>query len=318
MRRSVVPWWLVLGVLLCGVARAEEPEAAPTPDVQPADPPPTVPPTHRFWYRNSLFARVNPLGLQNITDLGWRYQLVRKTGLLFGDSYLFLGASVNLSPSFFRGGLKAEVMPISILRLSASWQPVVYTGAFDNLTSFRTGDDDFSDRAMGERGDAYAATGHVVELSGRLQAKVSYIAVRDTLALSWYQLALRDGDAFFYEQFWDRMAPDGGWIVQNDLDVLGVIGKAKFGVRYTYSDSLIGDGSAGDLPNHRVGPLFAWEFHDRRPGARFNHPTLFVLAQWWAQHVWRTGEQQPAGLPLIAVGLTFDGDIVGERPPRSR
>jgi len=290
-------------------------EAAPSEPAGPVRSVPGVPPFHRLWYRSSTFARINPLGLQSILDIGWRYQLIKRPGTLYKDSYVFVGPTVNVSPSFVRGGVRVEAMPVSLLRLHAQYQGIVYTGAFDNLSSFPSLDSDFSDRAMGE-GDAYVTTGGVFNVGARVQMKVGAFALRNTSDFAYWHLNLRDGDEAFYEQFWDRMIANRSFAVQNDLDLLGVVGKVRVGVRYTYSDTLLGDGSIADLANHRVGPMFSYEFHDRKAGTRFNHPTLFVLAQWWLQHAYRTGEQQPWALPLIAVGLTFDGDVVGPRPAR--
>jgi hypothetical protein len=303
-------------------------EAAPPPaDAEPLGPDglpawypryekPKPPPTHRLWYRSSTFARINPLGLQSILDLGWRYQIIKRVGTFYNDSYLFIGPTVNASPSFVRAGLKVETMPISVLRFHASYQGIVYTGAFDNLSSFPSRDSDFSDQAMGDAGDAYVTTGGVFNLGWRFQFKIAAFAIRNVSELAYWHLNLREGDVAFYEQFWDRLIANNSLAVQNDLDILGAPGRTRIGVRYTYSDTLLGDDSLADQRNHRVGPLFAYEFHDRKPGARFNHPTLFVLAQWWLQHEYRTGQQQPWGLPLIAVGLTFDGDLIGPRPAR--
>jgi hypothetical protein len=91
-------------------------------------------------------------------------------------------------------------------------------------------------------------------------------------------------------------------------------GKVIAGVRYTYADALHGTGGPGDLPTHRVGPLFAYTFHDRPAGTRFNRPTLLALVQWHAQHPWRAGARQTAAYPLIALALQFDGDLwIGRR-----
>jgi hypothetical protein len=290
---------LVIGSLLMSVAaRADE---------RPRD---------RLFYTNAIFARVNPLGIQDILRLGYRRDLLRKPGALYTDSYVLLGAGVNLTPAFARVGPHLEIMPLSILKLEATYQFVGYFGAIDQLATWDDTDVDFSDKAIGPHPEA-PAWGHMVALGGRLQAKAGPIIVRVILELNWFDLDLPDGQRTFYEQFWDRLAVDRGWIVQNNVDLLGAWKKAKFGARYTYSDTLVGDGSSGDLPHHRLGPLFAWEFHDRGQGARFDKPTLFVLAQWWLQHPYRTGAQQPQGLPLIAVGVSWQGDLLGDRPARS-
>ena len=112
----------------------------------------------------------------------------------------------------------------------------------------------------------------------------------------------------FYDQLSDRLVLDGGWIVLNDADLLYVSGPLRLGARHTFTDGLEGGTDDGDLAQHRVGPLFAWQFNDKDPGARYNQPTLFVLTQWWAQHPYRAGNEQPQELPLIAVGFAFNGD----------
>jgi hypothetical protein len=272
------------------------------------------PPTHRFWYRNALFARVNPLGLQDQLHLGYRYQLVKKTGLLYGDSYLFVGAAVNASPSFARVGARVETMPIALVQFYAQYQFIQYLGTFDNVTSFSGPNDAYSDQTLDSLDAATLASGGVFETGLRIQAKIGPFAIRNTAAFASYQLKLPEGDTYFYEQYWDRLVPNNGWIVQNDLDVLAVIGKTTIGLRYTYSDTIIGDGSLADEENHRLGPLFAFKFHERDAGARFNNPTLFLAAQWWLKHPYRAGQEQNQGLPLIALGLMFDGDLIGARP----
>lgn len=277
---------------------------------------PVPPPTHRLWYRSATFGRINPLGLQSILDLGWRYQLIKRTGLLYGDSYFFVGPTINASPSFMRVGLRVETMPISLLRFHAQYQFIGYLGSFDNLSSFPSVDSKFSDQTMGEAANAYLTTGGVLNIGWRFQIKIGAFALRNTSEVANYHINLRDGDVAFYEQYWDRLIPNGGWAVQNDLDVLGAPGRTRIGVRYTFSDTLIGDGSVADETHHRLGPLFSYEFHDRKPGARFNHPSLFVAAQWWLKHPYRTGQEQSQGLPLIAMGLLFDGDLIGARPKR--
>lgn len=304
-------------------AETAPPAAPPVVDAPPTLPAsyprfekPKPPPTHRLWYRSATFARINPLGLQSILDIGYRYQLVKSPSTFFNDSYFFVGPTINASPSFLRAGLRLETMPLSLLRFHVQYQVVGYLGSFDNLSSFPTRTSDFSDRAMNEADDAYTAAGGVFNAGWRFQLKIAGFAFRNTSEVAMYHVGLRGGDTVFYEQYWDRAIPNGGWAVQNDLDVLGAPGRARVGVRYTYSDTLAGDGSPIDRRNHRLGPLFAYEFHDRKAGARFNHPTLFVLVQWWLQHEYRTGQQQPWALPLIAVGLGFDGDLVGPRPPR--
>jgi hypothetical protein len=345
-------WWLACLVVASAQEPAEpevppeesptveEPLAEPEPaEPDPTDPPPAAPaevplgpdglpvwyprpkkpvppPTHRLWYRSATFGRINPLGLQSILDIGWRYQIIKRTGMFYNDSYFFVGPTVNASPSFMRVGLRVETMPISLLRFHAQYQFIGYLGSFDNLSSFPSRDSAHSDQTMSEAANSYLTTGGVFNLGWRFQIKIGAFALRNTSEVAMFHLNLRDGDVAFYEQYWDRLIPNGGWAIQNDLDILAAPGRTRVGLRYTYSDTLLGDGSLADQTHHRLGPVFVYEFHDRKPGARFNHPSLFFAAQWWLKHPYRTGQEQPWALPMMALGLLFDGDLIGARPER--
>jgi hypothetical protein len=100
---------------------------------------------------------------------------------------------------------------------------------------------------------------------------------------------------------------------------LYVKNKARIGARYTFSDGLDGQGdaNAGALSHHRLGPMFAYAIRNKVPGTRFNQPTVFAVTQWWLRHPYRTGEEQPAAFPLIALGFAFNGDLVGDPVPRT-
>lgn len=272
-----------------------------------------APSRDRFWYSNQVFARVNPLGLQDMLRIGYRREF-SKPGRLFQDTYLLAGAAANLSPAFVRAGPHVEVQPLAILRLEASYQAVGWFGAFDQLTPFPGTDVDFSDQALDALPEQ-TGFGHLVVLGGRVQGAVGPVMVRNIVEFNWYDVNLPTGQVAFYEQFWDRLVADRTWMVRNDTDVIvQATPKIKVGARYTYSDSFLNDGSSGDAPHHRVGPMFAFEVFDRPQGTRFDKPTVFVLTQWWLAHPYRAGQQQPQGLPLIAAGLTFEGDLIGPKP----
>ncbi|MCB9674271.1 MAG: hypothetical protein H6737_04090 [Alphaproteobacteria bacterium] len=276
----------------------------------------TPAPRDRLWYTNATFVRVNPLGLVDAHKVGWRRRLSTKPGVLFSDTYAFTGLSALVTPAYSRLGVYGEVQPLAVLRVFGEITGTGYYGTFDQVLAFDA-DARWSDRSIDARGDeARGAVGWTATFGVTLQAKVGPIAARTTPQVTRIDLALGPDDGtFFYDQFWDRLAPDGGWMVLNDLDVLFVREKLRAGVRHTFSDSLQRDqrGTDGGIAQHRVGPLFAWQFFDRAPGARFNQPTLFVLAQWWLQHPYRAGDEQSQGLPLIAVGFAFNGDYAVSR-----
>jgi hypothetical protein len=264
-------------------------------------------PRDRLHYTNATFLRVNPLGLVDLYKLGWRRRLFKQDSTLLRDTYSFMGPAVMATPAYTRLGLYAEAQILAILRLFGQIDGVGYYGNFDQILSFPSADVVHSDRTlalMGEQGQNQAGMGWVVTLGGTLRAAVGPVAVRTTPQLTRIDLALPTGAAFFYDQFWDRLAPDGGWMLMQDSDLLVLAGPARVGVRHTQTNGL-GEG----LATHRVGPLFAWQFFDKAAGEAFNQPTLFVISQWWLQHPYRTGAEQPQGLPLIAAGFAFNGDL---------
>lgn len=291
-----------------------------------ADDPP-VPPRDRLWYTNSTFLRVNPLGLVDVYRLGWRRRVTEKTGLLWNDTYTFLAGSALVTPAFSRLGVYAEAQPISLLRVWADGGFTGYYGTIDQVLSWSDPYARYDDRTLSERGEAgenAPTLGSYLTLGAAVRAKVGPIAIRDTVQVTRLDLDLPEGDDRFYDQLADRLVPDEGFVLGNDLDLMGVGAELRVGARYTFTDDfsrrevlqsrISVDGVPdGAMAHHRVGPLVAWQLADHGPGARFDQPTLFLLVQWWLAHPYRTGEAQPAGLPLVAVGFSFNGDLLGDR-----
>jgi len=272
------------------------------------------PPADRLWYSNATFLRYNPLGLINVHRIGWRHRLSTKKGILFQDTYTFLGGGAIVTPAWTRLGVYAEAQPLAILRVFGEVSGVGYYGTFDQILTWDDRGAKYDDDSIAARGDAGEATaelGWTATVGGTLRAKVGPVAVRTTAQVTRIDLALEEDGLYFYDQYWDRLAPDGGLMVLNDLDLLYVDEKLRLGARYTFSDTLDGNGGDvdGALSNHRLGPLFAWQFADKKPGSKFNQATLFVLAQWWLKHPYRAGQEQPQGLPLLAAGFAFNGDL---------
>ena len=76
----------------------------------------------------------------------------------------------------------------------------------------------------------------------------------------------------------------------------------------------------GENAHQRLGLFAAYTFHDRGP-SRFNKPTLIVIASWYLDHRYRTGQPDalPAGgvaddyvsraFPYVVVGFAFESDL---------
>jgi hypothetical protein len=287
--------------------------------------------TNGLFLRNSTVIRVNPLGLFNDLRLGYRHRIFDRPDLpiVLRNTYWAAAGSLAVSPGFVRAGAAAEFAPLAILNLSASFERVQWFGTFSFVQSYASANENFSDGAIRERARADAASaeaagGWMLTLNAILQAKVGDIAVRNTARGVWNSLSLRDNRPVFYDSFYDAMSPNGGWVFTDDLDLIYQNSEMGFnvGARFSavlplYTTSSWGaDGAAlpgrgaENAPTMRVGPLVSYTFREGRHSF-FNAPTVFVLAQWWLTHRYRTGgcdECIDPGLPMIVAGFAFRGD----------
>jgi hypothetical protein len=320
------------------VAPAEEEESL-APEVGPLEPGDSVqaPPPgayrvrHSLVYRNLFAARYNPLGLVNEFILGYRVQLIDRPGALYKDSFAAVHLHTFLNPAFGRVGPMVEIQPLAILNFQATYNYVGYFSTFDQLMSFPTPTENYSDSELSRRGDLgenYITTGHLVTLSMLLQAKVGRIAVRDNLKAYWADLNLADGDTVFYDQTLDILEPNRGWVINNDADVLYLFDFGlKLGARYTVTHAIYRQEhflpgqpliKGVNSPMHRIGPAALYTFYDK-PERRFNKPTLILMLQWWARHRWRTGEDVHPGVPYLVLGFLFEGRLLPDpRRPEER
>jgi hypothetical protein len=286
------------------------------------DPPPDPKPTrHRLVYKNLFALRYNPLGLVNELTMGWRLQLFDKPGVLYRDSFFALKGHTFVNPAFARIGPRVELQPLAILNLSATYDYVGYFKTFDQLMSFPTPTANWDDDTLSSLGDAgrnYVTGGHLVELAALFQAKVRKIAVRSNVRFYYAALNLREGDTVYYDQTLDILHVNEGWTVVNDADVMYLFDFGlKIAARHTVTHAfyqqkhfLPGEPmSRPNSPTHRIGPAILYTFYDR-PDRRFNRPTIFLLPQWWVRHRYRTGANVSAGVPYLALGFLFEGDLL--------
>lgn len=291
--------------------------------------------TDGAYGRAATVLRINPLGLFVDLRLGLRTRLARRPDrpVLLQNTYVAAGVTFAASPAFLRPGVYVEAQPLQILNVQALYEPVVqWFGSFNNLqtapgvTGFNTSDAGLA-RAVAmpppgaSAGDiAQTARGWQFTLQGTLQARLGEsLAVRDTLRAvrqSYAASTLAQGRTHrvLYDPFYDAVEPVEGWVVTNDLDVLFMLPDVgtNLGVRYSIVAPQLDDGDDPSVvtTTHRVGPLVSYTFRERRHGF-FNAPTVFVLAQWWARHAWRTGgggDASAAWLPMIAAGFSFRSD----------
>lgn len=291
--------------------------------------------TNGFFYRFTSAVRLNPLGLFVEARGGWRHRLFDNGSgdLLLRNTYISIAPSVVASPAFVRPGVAVEFSPLAILNLSALVEYVQFFGTFNLAQSWESAGAAYSNasvfgRALGNADNAAAARGLQVNLSALLQARAGDIAIRSNFRGVYFNLEFTNPannnagtgvtgspGPVYYDQFFDVLAPTKGWIFANDTDLVysSPATGLTLGLRYSavlplYSateraGAMVSD---QDRATHRLGPIFAYTFHERRH-AGFNAPTIFALAQWWLQHPYRT-EGAGAAMPMIVIGLSFRGD----------
>ena len=275
---------------------------------------------HEWRYSNILAARLNPLGLTNQAQIGWRMNLYdNPQSDLTKGSYFAAMFAPSFSPAWVRPGALLEFQPAAIFKTSVMYEYGYHFGTFDTVQSFESPTEEYSDALQDERSadNSYSTTGHSITLANQLQVKVWNIALRTNYRAVWQQMDLRGNDTVFYDVMYDVLAPETGWLHTTDTDLLYVNdGPFTVGIRHTwlavqYQEENFLNGESTDTENtplHRLGPLFAYKFNNRSM-TRFNQPTVFVLANWWLQHRYRTGQEISQALPYVVIGFSFNGNL---------
>lgn len=303
--------------------RADELQPAPTALEEPAREDPAreaLPPEHRLTYSNLSALRVNPLGLETRTLVGYEHRLWDDPGVLTRDAYVGLKLYPILNPALVRLGGQVEVKPAAVLALRGAVFFEQYLGTFNQLDAYPTPTAEHCDDCMRDRADADltvgATTSFEAELGGLAQVKVGPIAVRHD-ATFYYADADTPGATVHYDQRIDMVVPDAGWSTTQETDLLyvtdfGLAAGARLSVLHAfYRDSDFLPGESTENPNTpavRLGPAIAYTFFDD-PGATFDKPTLILLSQWWLEHRYRTGQDVTQALPMIALAFRFEGRL---------
>ncbi len=285
------------------------------------------PPQHRIVYRNTFSVRVNPLGLLYEGRIMYRFRLYESSSTALRDNYLGFGAAGTFSPAFGNIGPYVEFQPLSVLGFWATYMYSRYFRTFGLFQSFPSAaSSNFSDPEITRRGalardDAesnYVTDGSQLIIGADFQVKVWQILLRIKARLIRNDYAMRDGDTVMYDQFYDVLAPNKGWFLTNDLDLLWQRpdNRLFIGARYSATTAfysgrqfLAGEEQTNLNSIHRVGPFAGYTFKTK-DGAAFNNPTVFVLFQWFLQHRYRTGAVSTQALPLMGVGFQFTGDLL--------
>ncbi len=249
-------------------------------------------------------------------------RLFARTGKLFADNFIGLGLTPTFAPTLTRLGATLQIMPLAILSLRAGYYLIGYYGSHRfKAHPFSSPNADFGPEVIAARGEAKQGLntyGGQAELAALFQLKFGPIALRDEVTFFHYNIKLPAGNDVYYDLRPDMLVPGRGWLVSNESDLLYINPKVRLtvGVRATYvhafyTSALYEPGeSLGRNANDsaRLGPVIAYTFRDR-PERRFMRPTLFLVAQWWVKHRFRTGQDVSQGLPMVVLGFSFTGDL---------
>lgn len=305
---------LALIALLIVPVSASAQEVRPQPEVE-------------LRYQSTSAARVNPLGLVSFLDLTARLRLYEHDSPVLTQNFVGVGMTGGLSPAWGRVGVLAEVQPLTILRLYASYELMGYFSSFNLMASFPSASSDHSDTTIRDRvaqpeQASYATYGGQLTLGATVQLKLGPIAARNLFRAGHVSFQVRDGDRAFYDQLSDLLVPNDGWFLINDVDLLYVFDFGLvLGARWTYAHSFYeaqhyapgeDPALAPDHDIHRLGLVAAYTFEDNQ-GARFDRPTLLLIAQWHLVHRFRTGADVHVGAPYVALAFQFTGDLLSER-----
>ncbi len=276
-------------------------------------------------YSNLTAIRVNPLGLLNFAQVNLRFRLYNGREDISAQNYFGLGVTAAVTPAWARLGIRAEVQPLTILKLYAQYEFSGFFGTFNQLATFPRLSADYSDSTINERGDdpaldGYATTGSLLTLGAKAQIQVGPLVVQNLFrALRGDFNLQRAGDTAFYEPVWDMIIPDEGWALTNDLDVLAQIpiGERSLfaGVRWTHTTAIgtsESDPDADTRPSnaiHRLGLLAALRFFDD-PGDTIERGQLILVLQWHLQHRYRTGQDVAQGIPYFGLAYQFQGELI--------
>jgi hypothetical protein len=293
-------------------------EDVPQQPVQPTLLPP--PPDRRVFFTTLNVFRWNPIGLESQNRLMYQKRLFDSDSLLLRDTYVSGGASLKMSPAFFKVGPIVEVQPVAVLNVRAGYEFTQFFGTFGSVQSYPDSFQNYADDVRSlTKANAYGTSGHHFFVEPMLQAKVKSVALRSKMIFEYWNMNLQNGGArsTFYDPTLDTLVPGKGWVLANDTDLLWLGRQLTLGARFSavwprYNDN----GNAVDplpgqrLPSNehlRVGPLVAYSF-DTKPGSVMTRPTVLVIAGWYLTH-----ENRMGALPYLLGGFSFTTDFLSGR-----
>jgi hypothetical protein len=216
-------------------------------------------------------------------------------------------------------GPLVEWQPIAVFNLKALVDAYGFFGTAGMLQSFRSPLDEYSDALRGTRstaGENYSTTGWHAMLQPTLQARVGPVAVQNVFTVDYFNMRLRSGDTLWYDAGPDTLLPGRGFSLTEEVNLVYLAGPLTVGGTFRYLLPLYSpesfrpgeDAHAVDNSNMRLGLLAAYTFFEGGYSS-FNHPTVFVTANWHLRHRYRTGVETSRAIPFVGVGFSAQQDF---------
>jgi hypothetical protein len=272
-------------------------------------------------YSVALLAQGNP----RLGALDLRLQYRHPLGGPGSGSAIGGFAAVAAGPAGFRPGLGVEIQPMAFLTFGLDYFATYYFGTQGLAQSYPSPHSDYGSGAFSAPSDgpggSYTLWVHQLTMHAMLQGVLGPIAVRNTTRASRFFADLHGNDRVFYEPVLDVTVYKGGWVGQNETDVVYLWASSFIvGLRYTltiawYPNDAYGPGEPQDNPNtpiNKLGPVAAWQFLQSDGGA-VQRGSLLLTAQWYLTHRYRTGDTVSGAFPFLGLALVFSGDLVRNR-----
>lgn len=268
------------------------------------------PPDKRLYLYSQNVLRGNPIGLQSQNQFMFQKRLMDSESPLFNSTFIEVGALNRISPAFITGGVGVNIKPIALLQLNLGVEAIQYFGGFDQILSFDTPDQDYSDatqEARSEAGENYATNGVRAFGKLRFQVKVKKIALINEVGMEHWNLNLTDGGKYFYEFTTDVLAPANGWMLTNDINLLYFVKFGAIGLRHSLVKPFYEDPTEGlGNPHQRGGLVAIIPLKDKEGG--ISKPQLLAIANVYINHRYRDFSTADTPLPYVLLGFRFNWD----------
>ncbi len=216
----------------------------------------------------TLAFRATPLGINAISDVGYRVALFDGASPLLENTYVEAGASFGFSPAYLWAGGYVEAVPLAILPLRFSAQYANYFGTLGHLWLPRDDQPDWSYSAIDalrDTNDGVASSGLMLQAVANPRVLLpSGVAV--SLETTWNHFRM-DVDDRWYEPFFDVLLeptdsfwtfrPTAGYMFRGDDGANRVLLAARWEhrttVRSDVSYDLLGLVGVWFLPDDLIG-----------------------------------------------------------------